>query len=148
MTADLSIIHTRISTLLPTIILLLVLPNPGSGQNCGCSASSLCCSQYGYCGTGDAYCGTGCQEGPCEFPVNRTKNDVKVPDVVTDAFFDQIIDQAASTCPGIGFYSRDAFLRAWESNYTDFGTTGSVVDSYKEIAAFFAHVTHETGRKY
>ncbi|KAL9257824.1 Endochitinase EP3-like protein [Drosera capensis] len=125
-------------------IIIVVFLSSSLAQDCGCD-SSLCCSQYGYCGTSDAYCGVGCQEGPCKSAVNNTKNDVSVPDVVSDAFFNGIIDQAASTCEGIGFYSRAGFLSAWESNYTDFGTTGSVEESLREIAAFFAHVTHETG---
>ncbi|GAB4830140.1 Endochitinase ep3 [Ancistrocladus abbreviatus] len=113
------------------------------GQNCGCSAD-LCCSQYGYCGSTEAYCGTGCQEGPCHYTANTTKNDVSVPDIVTDEFFNGIIDQSASTCAGVKFYTRAVFLEALES-YPDFGTTGSVDDSKREIAAFFGHVTHETG---
>ncbi|GAB2214569.1 hypothetical protein Droror1_Dr00018922 [Drosera rotundifolia] len=137
----LSIIKTHFGIIFIIVVMFL---NSSLAQNCGCG-SSLCCSQYGYCGTSDAYCGVGCQDGPCKLPVNNTKNDVSVPNVVSDAFFNGIIDQAVSTCEGIGFYSRAAFLSAWESNYTDFGTTGSVEESLREIAAFFAHVTHETG---
>ncbi|GAY32140.1 hypothetical protein CUMW_281060 [Citrus unshiu] len=40
-------------------------------------------------------------------------------------------------------YTRDAFLNAANS-YPEFGS-GSADDSKREIAAFFAHVTHETG---
>lgn len=111
-----------------------------SGQNCGC-ARNLCCSKYGYCGTGDDYCGDGCQEGPCyEYP----SSGVIVSDVVTESFFNGIVDQAGSSCAGKGFYTLQAFLQALNS-YAQFGTVGSVDDSKREIAAFFAHVTHETG---
>ncbi|PIN15007.1 putative chitinase [Handroanthus impetiginosus] len=112
-----------------------------SGQNCGC-APNLCCSQYGYCGTGDTYCGNGCRSGPCYG--SQGNNDAKVSDIVTDAFFNNIINQAVGSCPGKQFYTRAAFLQAVES-YPQFGTTGSADDSRREIAAFFAQVTHETG---
>ncbi|KAL3828463.1 hypothetical protein ACJIZ3_017265 [Penstemon smallii] len=112
-----------------------------SGQNCGC-ASNLCCSQFGYCGTGDQYCGNGCRSGPCYAPGGN--NGVRVSDIVTDAFFNGIANQAPSGCPGRGFYTRAAFLQAVGS-YPGFGTQGSTADSRREIAAFFAHVTHETG---
>ncbi|KAI3444013.1 hypothetical protein Pfo_000678 [Paulownia fortunei] len=111
------------------------------GQNCGC-ASGLCCSQYGYCGTGNDYCGAGCQAGPCDSTPNS--NGVSVADIVTDTFFNGIADQADGSCAGKGFYTRAAFLDALGS-YPQFGTTGSEDDSKREIAAFFAHVTHETG---
>ncbi|KAL2459844.1 carrot EP3-3 chitinase [Forsythia ovata] len=111
------------------------------GQNCGC-AQDLCCSQYGYCGTGNDYCGKGCQGGPCYPP--PSSNGVSVSNIVTDAFFNGIADQAAGNCAGKGFYTRSAFLEAL-GFYQQFGTVGSVDDSKREIAAFFAHVTHETG---
>ncbi|KAL0377049.1 UNVERIFIED_CONTAM: Endochitinase EP3 [Sesamum calycinum] len=109
---------------LPAIYTLLALLLASgkwvSGQNCGC-ASNLCCSQYGYCGTSDAYCGNGCQAGPCYAPQGGPVR-----------------------LPGRRFYSRAAFVQALDS-YPKFGTAGSVDDSKREIAAFFAHVTHETG---
>ncbi|XP_055834108.1 endochitinase EP3 [Solanum dulcamara] len=115
-------------------------------QNCGCS-SDLCCSKWGYCGNGNDYCGEGCQGGPCfstNTPTNNNNNEISVSDVVTDAFFNGIADQAASNCEGKGFYTRDKFFEALK-DYTNFGTVGSTDDSKREIAAFFAHVTHETG---
>ncbi|XP_043720242.1 endochitinase EP3-like isoform X2 [Telopea speciosissima] len=71
-------------------------------------------------------------------------NGVVVGDIVTQDFFNGIINQADSSCAGKSFYTRDAFLEATNS-YTSFGTTGTTDDSKREIAAFFAHVTHETG---
>lgn len=115
-------------------------------QNCGCD-TSLCCSKWGYCGSTDAYCGEGCKEGPCTTPVTptpTTPSGVSVPDVVTDAFFNGIIDQADASCAGRNFYTRSVFLDAL-SSYPQFGTVGTTDDSKREIAAFFAHVTHETG---
>ncbi|KAL2930146.1 Endochitinase EP3 [Bienertia sinuspersici] len=69
---------------------------------------------------------------------------VSVPNLVTDAFFNGIINQASSSCAGKRFYTRSAFLSALKSN-AKFGTGGSFDDTKREIAAFFAHVTHETG---
>ncbi|BFG14518.1 hypothetical protein CerSpe_007930 [Prunus speciosa] len=121
------------------------LLNNATAQDCGC-APDLCCSQYGYCGTGNDYCGQGCQQGPCtgSSGTPSTPSGSSVADIVTPAFFNGIISQASSDCAGKNFYSRGGFLDAVNS-YSDFGRLGSVDDSKREIAAFFAHVTHETG---
>ena len=112
-------------------------------QNCGCD-SDQCCSKWGYCGTDDDYCGDGCQSGPCYS--TPSSSNVSGAKVVTEAFFDGIIDQANSGCAKKSFYTRSAFIDALDS-YPRFGTEGSEADSLLEIVAFFAHVTHETGRK-
>ena len=67
-----------------------------------------------------------------------------VASVVTDTFFNGIKNQAGNGCEGKNFYTRSAFLSAADS-YKGFG--GGSVEGKREIAAFFAHVTHETGRK-
>ena len=121
----------------------VLLPRAVVGQNCGCAAD-LCCSRWGYCGTGDDYCGTGCQAGPCNPP--SATNNVSVADIVTEGFFNGIIDQADASCEGKNFYTRARFLTAVDS-FPQFGRIGTEEDSKREIAAFFAHVTHETGRK-
>jgi chitinase len=69
-----------------------------------------------------------------------------VAGVVTDAFFNGIRNQAPSSCEGKNFYTRSAFLNAANA-YPGFAHGGSEVEGKREIAAFFAHVTHETGRK-
>ncbi|XP_074281421.1 acidic endochitinase SP2-like [Silene latifolia] len=71
-------------------------------------------------------------------------NDADVSSVVTQSFFDGIIGQAAATCAGKNFYTRDAFLNAL-GDYPEFGTSGANDDNLREIAAFFANVAHETG---
>lgn len=131
----------------PSISFLLaaLLIAGASSQKCGCGAHQ-CCSQYGYCGIGDTYCGAGCRSGPC-YASNRPTNGNRLSDMVTDAFFNRIANQAGGGCPGRGFYTRAALLQAARS-YSRFGTVGSVDDSKREIAAFFAHVTLETGRKF
>ncbi|KAL6343312.1 hypothetical protein AAG906_022387 [Vitis piasezkii] len=99
------------------------LPGAVLAQNCGCDAG-LCCSQRGYCGTGDDYCGIGCQSGPCFTTPN---SNVPVPAVVTEGFFDRIIDQADASCAGKNFYTRAAFLDALKS-YPRFGTEAYEID--------------------
>lgn len=115
-----------------------------TAQNCAC-ASGLCCSQYGYCGSSDEYCGQGCQQGPCTggttTPSTPSGKGGSVADIVTPDFFNGIINQASSDCAGKKFYSRHGFLDAVKS-YSGFGRLGSADDSKREIAAFFAHVTH------
>ncbi|RWR96861.1 endochitinase EP3-like protein [Cinnamomum micranthum f. kanehirae] len=122
-------------------ILIGFRPNHVLGQHCGC-ATDLCCSKYGYCGTGNDFCGEGCKQGPCN--TAPSTNDVSVADIVTPEFFNSITDQANSSCAGKSFYSRSVFLDALNS-YPQFGRVGTSDDSKREIAAFFAHVTHETG---
>ncbi|KAJ6744919.1 ENDOCHITINASE EP3-LIKE [Salix purpurea] len=133
------------SNILLTITLAIVLAgalprNAVEAQNCGCAAN-LCCSQFGYCGTTNEYCGTGCRQGPC---IASPSGGGSVADIVTPGFFNGIINQAAAGCAGKSFYTRNAFLSAVNS-YPQFGKLGSAEASKREIAAFFAHVTHETG---
>ncbi|XP_059431537.1 endochitinase EP3-like [Corylus avellana] len=117
------------------------LPRYKEVQSCGCAVDE-CCSQMGYCGTGYVFCGVGCQEGPCYsfLPANN----LSVADIVTPKFFNGIHDQAAASCAGKKFYTRAAFLKALNS-FLEFGRIGMLDDSRREIAAFFAHVTHEIG---
>ena len=124
--------------------IVLSVAGPADAQNCGCR-SNECCSQYGYCGTTDAYCGAGCQSGPCSASGGGTG--VPVESVVTAAFFNRIKSQAGGGCAGKSFYTRQSFLDGARAN-PGFGKGRSNDDSKREIAAFFAHVTHETGRKF
>ncbi|PKU62979.1 Chitinase 4 [Dendrobium catenatum] len=64
--------------------------------------------------------------------------------LVSQEFFDELTSLANPNCDqGNGFYTRDAFLNAWQS-YPGFADSPSIDDSKREIAAFFAHVSHET----
>lgn len=130
---------------LPLLVSLLIsaMPRPVTSQNCGC-APNLCCSRFGFCGQGEAYCGEGCREGPCNKPSPTPGGGSSLAEIVTPDFFNGIINQAAAGCAGKSFYSRGGFLDAANS-FPEFGKLGSVDDSKREIAAFFAHVTHETG---
>ena len=66
---------------------------------------------------------------------------------MTEDFFNGILNQAQGDCPGKSFYTRAAFLDALNS-YNQFAKSGSSDDGKREIAAFFAHVTLETGSKF
>ena len=67
--------------------------------------------------------------------------------MVTPAFFNGIVAKSRRNCPGRGFYTRDAFLKVIRG-YPRFGRSGSIANSKRKIAAFFAHVSHETRSKY
>ncbi|WVZ71248.1 hypothetical protein U9M48_019860 [Paspalum notatum var. saurae] len=113
----------------PTVVLIVLalvvgLLCPAAAQQCNCQPG-FCCSKYGYCGTTSAYCGPGCS-------------------VVTESFFNGIKSHAWRGCEGQSFYTRDAFLEAVDA-YPRFANGGSELQSKREIAAFFAHFTHETG---
>ena len=136
--------NNKMKTFLIFLTAILIAAPLVSAQNCNCAAG-LCCSKHGYCGTTSDYCGEGCQAGPCTNTApTGGGNGVSVADIVTDDFFNGIISQATGDCDGKNFYTRSAFLNALQS-YSSFGTSGSADDSKREIAAFFAHATHETG---
>lgn len=132
---------TKISIIL-LICLLGFYSETAKSQNCGC-ASNLCCSQYGYCGLGEAYCGLGCRSGPCNgVGLSATATSGSIGSIVTQAFFNGIINQAGNGCAGKSFYTRNSFIDA-ANTFPNF--VNSV--TRREIAAMFAHFTHETGRK-
>lgn len=66
-----------------------------------------------------------------------------VSQIVTQNFFNGITAQQGAGCAGKNFYTRDAFLNAVGS-FPSFGTQGSPDDKKREIAAIFAHFSHET----
>ncbi|CAN1275401.1 Endochitinase At2g43610 [Linum perenne] len=70
---------------------------------------------------------------------------VAVGSVVTPSFFNSILSQAGTGCKGKRFYTRASFLAAARS-YPRFGNLDTNLWSKREIAAFFAQITHETGR--
>ncbi|KAJ9556729.1 hypothetical protein OSB04_011343 [Centaurea solstitialis] len=132
----------KTSLLLAGIFLAgIFLLGPVTSQKCNC-APNECCSKYNYCGTRDDYCGKDCRGGPCTLPAPQ--NNVDVSSIVTSAFFSGILAKSVGNCPRKSFYTRDVFLKVI-GDYPHFGRSGSIEDSRREIAAFFAHVTHETG---
>ncbi|XP_041000195.1 endochitinase EP3-like isoform X1 [Juglans microcarpa x Juglans regia] len=132
--AGLSLKKNLLTLVLVVILAGALVPGNVKGQNCGCQAKE-CCSQHGYCCTSNDYCGPGCQEGPCT-------SGSSVVDIVTDDFFNGILNQANEDCSGKSFYSRAAFLSSLSSYYQF--RSGSADESKREVAAFFANVAHET----
>ncbi|KFK34134.1 hypothetical protein AALP_AA5G105400 [Arabis alpina] len=63
-----------------------------------------------------------------------------VSSIVTQGFFNNIINQAGNGCTGKRFYTRNSFIDAANTlpNFANSVTR-------REIATMFAHVTHETG---
>ncbi|CAN8316398.1 unnamed protein product [Cochlearia groenlandica] len=125
---------TKLSLIL-LLSLLCFFSKTAESQNCGCD-STLCCSKFGFCGSTAEYCGLGCQAGPC----TETQPPGGVEAVVTEDFFNGIINKASSDCAGKGFYTRDSFVNA--ANSFD-GFANSVTKL--EIATMFAHFTQEVG---
>lgn len=72
-------------------------------------------------------------------------NEVDVAELVSQEFFGGIVNHVDGDFPGKRFYTRAAFLEALVS-FPGFGRVGTPDGSKREVAAFFAHVTHETGR--
>lgn len=106
-----------------------------------CPNSGNCCSKWGYCGQGNTYCGDGCQAGPCSggggpSPPGPTPSG-GLGAILTRDLFEQFF-------PGhLPFYSYNALIEAANA-FSQFGTTGDTNTRKREIAAYVAHVTHET----
>ncbi|KAG7574777.1 Lysozyme-like domain superfamily [Arabidopsis suecica] len=95
--------------------------------------------QFGYCGTTADYCGSTCQSGPCRVGGPPTGAGL-VGSIVTQIFFNTIINQAGNGCAGKRFYTRDSFINA-TNTFPSFANTVT----RREIATMFAHFTYETG---
>ena len=138
--------------MIPTAVLALGLAflicagRPTAAQDCGCQPG-FCCSKFGYCGKTSDYCGEGCKSGPCWG--SGGGRSASMASVVTESFngikshagrelvrghrllHAKRVPQGRRRVPG---------LRAWRLGPSE-------VEGKREIAAFFAHVTHETWRK-
>lgn len=110
-------------------------------QNCSC-APNVCCSQFGYCGTTPEYCGSTCRSGPCRGGGPPTGAGL-VGSIVTQSFFNNIINQAGNGCAGKRFYTRDSFINA-TNTFPNFANSVT----RREIATMFAHFTYQTECKY
>nr|WED30098.1 anti-fungal protein [Eucommia ulmoides] len=109
-----------------------------------CNAG-LCCSIYGYCGSGNAYCGAGNCRCQCR---GVTLQDLTpggdITSLITpDLFYGMLRHSNDSACPAVNFYTYDAFIAAARS-FPGFATTGDSNVRRRELAAFFAQISHET----
>ncbi|CAM6105825.1 unnamed protein product [Calypogeia fissa] len=108
-------------------------PNCGSAGPC---ASGLCCSKFGFCGSTSDYCGANCVSQCPTTPTTPTGSS-GVGSIVTSSLYDSIFPSRNA------FYTYDAFISA-AGTFPSFGSTGSSTQQEQDIAAFLAHVSHET----
>ncbi|MCO5574851.1 hypothetical protein L7F22_028644 [Adiantum nelumboides] len=145
-------ISSRIPIVSAVIFLLAFYPDAKAtpcGPKQACTNGS-CCSQYGFCGNTTGFCGAGCLS-LCQDQANtsssRSTNGIgntTISSLMTDDIFDQFFfNQHQTECPANGFYNRSSFLAA-ASTYPDFGTSGGIEFSKKELAAFFAYASQVT----
>nr|BAC43319.1 putative endochitinase [Arabidopsis thaliana] len=80
-----------------------------------------------------------CLVGPC-IGAGTTSAAESVSSIVTQGFFNNIINQAGNGCTRKRFNTRDSFIDA-ANNFPNFASSVT----RREIASMFAHVTHETG---
>lgn len=117
----------------------LAQPNCGSGGPC---AAGLCCSKFGFCGSTSDYCGANncvsqCPTSPGTPTPPSPGGGSGVGSIVSSTLYDQIFPNRNA------FYTYESFIAATGS-FGSFGTTGNSDQQEQDIAAFFAHVTHET----
>nr|PNR37820.1 hypothetical protein PHYPA_020929 [Physcomitrium patens] len=127
-------------------LLLLVVCFSGlaKAEDCGwqangarCSPSTVCCSQWGYCGVTPEHCGTGCQSGSCTGGSPPSPGGSGLSSFFPSSLFDKWFPNCNS------FYTYEAFIAA-AALYPAFGSSRNPEIQKREVAAFFAHVNHET----
>ncbi|KAJ7540008.1 hypothetical protein O6H91_11G118300 [Diphasiastrum complanatum] len=73
-----------------------------------------------------------------------TGEEASVASLISKDLFEQIFTHRNDVvCPAHGFYTYEAFLAA-AATFNGFATTGDVVTQKRELAAFFAQISHET----
>lgn len=74
------------------------------------------------------------------------KASAQVSAIITQDLFNQFLPSVSTSgCPGNGFYTYNSFTQS-ASAFSGFGTSSADASANKrEMAAFFAHVAHETG---
>ncbi|CAM6090399.1 unnamed protein product [Calypogeia fissa] len=113
----------------------------------------VCCNSKNLCGVTDANCGPGCQSGPCTGD-KKSMNEFGFPDFVFGNKMDESLDESTASFVTAelfdkvfpnrdGFYSFEAFVVAAKA-FPEFGTVGGAEAQKRDVAAFFAHVHHET----
>ncbi|KAK3029639.1 hypothetical protein RJ639_037956 [Escallonia herrerae] len=131
------IMRKQILAVMLALVLSGALPESAFSQDCGCAAD-LCCSQMVIVAVATTTAGQDAVKAlvmhhparmVLELPIlSRTRSSTELLAKPL-----QVVLGKAST------------LEQPVGSYSQFGTTGSTDDSKREIAAFFAHATHETG---
>ncbi|CAF1472462.1 unnamed protein product, partial [Didymodactylos carnosus] len=104
-------------------------------------APNECLSQYGYCGVSSAHCGKGCKGGPC---LSDSSNTAAPPTPATSGTVSTVFDENVFKCI---FSELDSATLT--KRFNGLKTAASKMkwtpaDDKHEIAAFLAHVSHET----
>ncbi|KAL5700569.1 hypothetical protein ACHQM5_025996 [Ranunculus cassubicifolius] len=77
-------------------------------------------------------------------PTDTKAEETGIPALVTEDLFKKVFPNIDSTlCPARGFYSYKAFINATK-RFPEFGTTGCKETRKREIAAFFAQISHQS----
>ncbi|XP_009587826.1 endochitinase-like [Nicotiana tomentosiformis] len=67
-----------------------------------------------------------------------------ITEIISSELFDKLLlHRNHNDCLAKGFYKYDAFVQV-ARNFTGFGTTGSITDRKREVAAFLAQTSHAT----
>lgn len=120
-----------------------LLQDGSCSETSPCPDSANCCSGSNFCGVGEAYCGAGCKNGPCT-GTSPTPPSPPSGGAGWASFFTKAVFEGWFPNRRQDFYTYEAFTAATEA-YGEFGTTGSVDDQKREIAAFFGNVQQESG---
>lgn len=123
------------------MLVLTIMAAHCAAEQCGKQANFAlcgdgnCCSEWGWCGLGDSYCGSGCQSGPCS-----SGGGGSLRDILSKSVFEKNFPNRNR------FYTYESLINAAKSfSSAGLGTTGDTNTRKKEIAAFLAHIEHETG---
>ncbi|OQS02258.1 endochitinase [Thraustotheca clavata] len=114
--------------------------------NAGCDTKSNypCCSKYGWCGNGSGYCDSNICSGGKPSPSPSSKAPAPVPGTngikkyLPESQFNQLFPNRNPT------YTYQ-HLVSMAAKYSSFANSGNADNDKRELAAFLAHVTHETG---
>ncbi|CAF1119890.1 unnamed protein product [Didymodactylos carnosus] len=104
-------------------------------------APNECLSQYGYCGTNSTYCGEGCKGGPC---LSGSSNTAAPPTPGTSATVSSVFDENVFKCIFSELDSATLTKRFDGLKTAASKMKWTPADDKQEIAAFLAHVSHET----
>jgi hypothetical protein len=154
--ASISRLTSLILLISPFLFALSLAQWPDCGPAGPCAPGN-CCSKWGYCGSTDAYCGVDCVSQcpgtPIPSPVPPSPGPVSptppapgpsgpgIGGKITEAFFEQMFPNRNKT-----FYTYTSLIEA-SMTFPAFGNTGTATQQKQDIAAFLAHVTHETAGK-
>lgn len=134
------------------------------GGSCGaqsglCCSDGQCCSKHGFCGESSDHCQAGCQAGfgrcgasGSSTPAPERQSTPRQPSgsggglLTAQQWESMFPNRNNPQCHGArnNFYSHSAFLTA-AASFPAFATSSDATTNKRELAAFLAHISHETG---